>query len=204
MDHHLFAIEMGVAEGGSHVDDGAGGVVVGDVVDGDESLHVGQCQGEEGGVGGADHEAVIAVGAVPGLEGQHDEPLGGEPVHGLPAQGGELVAEAVGKAGLVGGAAVADDHGVGVPAAHVVLHEVDQRAVLAADDLRLLHCALADDVVDYIVLGCVGGAEDQLVQLLLIFEVGDGLAFDQCLPQIIGQDELVEITVRKHRMLLHL
>ena len=195
MDHDLPAVEVRVAEGRRDVDDGPGRIVLRDVLDSHKALHIGQGQGEEGRVRRADQQAVIALVRRAGFEGQQDHALAREPVHGLLAELGEGIAEAILEPRLVGGQVVADDHGVGVAAAHIVLHEIDGRAVLAADDLRLLDGALAHDVVDDVVAGGVRRAKDQLVKLLLGLDVGDGPAALERRAQILRQHKAAKICV---------
>ena len=140
---------------------------------------------------------------VAGLEGQQNHLLGGEPIHSLLAQLGEFITKAVLEAGLIRGQVVADRHGIGVPAAHIILHKIDYGAVFAADDFRFLHCAPARQRVNHVVTGRMGGAENQLVQLVLGFDVGHGTAFFQSRPQVLRQDEAVKILIGKHPKFLH-
>ena len=76
-------LEVGVAEGRGHIDDGAGLVALGHVLDAHKALHIGQSQGEEGGVHRADHQTVVAVGVGAGPEGQKQQRLLGEPLQSL-------------------------------------------------------------------------------------------------------------------------
>ena len=175
----LLAVEMRVAERRRDIDDGARLIVVGNVGNADKALHVRQRQREERRVHRADHQARIAVAARAGGKRQHDDLLVGEPVERLLTQRGKLVAEAVLEARLIGRQIVADGHAVGIAAAHIVLHEVDDAAVLAAHDLRLLDRAQPLDGVDHVVAGGVGRAVGHLLQLLLRLGVGDALALFQ-------------------------
>ena len=174
-----------------------------DIHNGDKPLHIGQRQGEKGGVGGADHQAGVAVLIVARLERQQNHLLSGKPIHGFLPQLGEFIAKALLKAGLIGGQIVADRHGIGVPAAHIVLHEIDDGAVFAADDLRLLHGSPAWQGVDHVVAGSMGRAKNQLVQLVLGFDIGHRTAFFQSRPQILRQDKTVKILIGKHPYCLH-
>ena len=198
VDDHLLALEVGQAEGRRHVDDAAGGVVPGHVVDADKALHVGQGQGEEGRIGGADHQRVIAVVFAAGVEGQQDHALGLKPGHGLLAQIGKVIAVDVLEAGLVGGEIVADAHAVGIAAAHIVRHEVDGGSVLAADDLGLLHHALAGDGVGHVIDGAVGGAVAELQQLFLGLGIAAPAALGDGFLQIFRQNEAVEKGIDEH------
>ena len=197
--HHLPAVEVGDAEGGRNIDDGSGFIARMNIEDADKALHVGQGQGKEGRVHGADHQTVVAVVFSAGVEGQHDELLGGQPVQRLLAQLGEGIAVGILKAGLIGGQLVADAHTVGVTAAHIVLHEVDHRAVLAADYLSLLEKALPGDGVGHVVPGAVGGSEAHLKKLVLCLRVAEAAAFLQGLPQFLGEYEAVKIRIRIHK-----
>ena len=189
VDDDLLALKVGVPEGGRHIDDGAGVEMLGHVVDGHEALHVGQRQREEGRVDRADHQAVVAEVLAARLEGQQDELLIAEPGHRLLAELLERVAVALGKAGLVGGQIVADAHAVGIAAAHVVLHEVDDGAVLAADDLRLLDQTLALDGIADVIAGGVGRAVGHLGQLLDRLGVDQDAAFAQRVLEVLGENK---------------
>ena len=189
VDDDLLAVEVGVPEGGRHIDDGAGVEMLGHVVDGHEALHVGQRQREEGRVDRADHQAVVAEVLAARLEGQQDELLVAEPGHRLLAELFKRVAVALGKAGLVGGQIVADAHAVGVAAAHVVLHEVDDGAVLAADDLRLLDQTSALDGVADVIAGRVGRTVGHLGQLLDRLGIDQDAAFSQRVLKVRGENK---------------
>ena len=129
---------------------------------------------------------------------QHDDLLRREPVERLLTKRREVIAEAVLKARLVGGQIVADGHAVRVAAAHVVFHEVDDAAVLAAHDLRFLDRALALNGVDHVIAGGVRGAVGHFLQLLLRLGVGDALALLQCLRHLGRKLKSVEIVVGIH------
>ena len=198
VDNDLLAVEVSVAEGRGDIDDGAGSEAVLDLVNADKALHICKRQREERGVHRADHKAVIAVIPAAGVEGQHYKALGAEPLHGLLAELGELIAVDVGKARLIGGQIVTDTHAVGIAAAHIVLHEVDSGAVLAADDLGLLDKTLAVDAVAHVKLGGVRGAVAHLDELLLGFGIAEAVGVFQCLHEILRQNELCQISVCIH------
>ena len=143
MHNDLLAGEMRVSEGRSDIDYAARREAVLDVEDALKALHIRQRQREEGRVHRADHQAVIAVILSAGLEGQEDYLLICQPIHSLLTELGEFIAVDILKAGLVGRQIVAYAHAVRIAAAHIVLHEVDHGAVLAAHDLRFLHDAHA-------------------------------------------------------------
>ena len=195
---HLAAVEVGQAEGRRDIDDAARGVVLRHVVDAHEALHVRKRQREEGRVGRADHQRVVAVVLAAGAEGQQDDALGLDPLHGLPAELGELIAVHVLEAGLVGGQIVADAHAVGVAAAHIVLHEVDGGAVLAAHDLGLLDHALAGDGVGHVVDGAVGRAVAELKELILGLGIAAPAALGDGLLQVLRQDETIKERIDEH------
>ena len=132
---------------------------------------------------------------------QHDDLLRGEPVERLLTKRRELVAKAVLEARLIGGQIVADGHTVRVAAAHVVFHEVDDAAVLAAHDLRFFHRTLALDGIDHVVTGGMRGAVGHFLQLLLRLGVGDALAFFQRCGDLRRQIELLKILVIHHEYL---
>ena len=169
-----------------------------DVVDADKALHIGQGQGEEGGVGGADHQRVIAEEAAAGVEGQQDDALALEPLHGLLAKLGELIAVDVLEAGLVGGQIVADAHAVGIAAAHVVLHEVDHGAVLASDNLSLFEDAAAGNGIGHVIAGGVRGAVAQLQQLFLRLGIAAPFGLGNCRLQVLGEDKAVKEGIDEH------
>ena len=198
VDNHLLAVKMGVTERRRHIDDGPGLIVLLHVKDADEALHIGQGEGEESSVHGADHQAVIAVVLPAGLERQDDQLLAGQPVHGFLPEFGELVAIFFLEKRLVGGQIVPNAHTIRITAAHIVLHEVDHGAVLAADHLGLLHKAPAFDGVDHVIAGGMGRPIAHFLQLLLGLRVAQAAAFLQRLGQVLGQDESVKIRVCIH------
>ena len=198
MDNDLLAVEVSVTEGRGDVDDSTGSEAVLNIVDADKALHICQRQREERGVHRADHKAVITVILSAGVEGQHYKALGAEPLHGLLAELGELIAVDIGKARLVGGQIVADAHAVRIAAAHIVLHEVDCGAVLAADDLGLLDKTLAVDAVAHVKLGGMRGAVAHLDELLLGLGIAEAVGIFQRLHEILGQNELCQISVCIH------
>ena len=182
----LLAVKVRVAERGRNEDDGAGLIVLRHIDNARKALHVRQRQREERGIERADHQARIAVAARAGGKRQHDDLLRGEPVERLLTKGRKLVAKAVLKARLVGGQIVADGHAVRVAAAHVVFHEVDDAAVLAAHDLRFLDRAIALDGVDHVVAGGVRGAVGHLLELFLRLGIGNALALFECCGDLGG------------------
>ena len=198
MDNDLLAVEVGVTERRRDIDDGAWSKAVLDIVDADKALHIRKGQRKERGVHRADHKAVIAVIPSACVERQHYKALGAEPIHSLLAELGELIAVDVGKTRLVGRQIVADAHAVGVAAAHIVLHEVDGSAVLAADDLGLLDKTLAVDAVAHVKLGGVRGAVAHLDELLLGLGIAEAVGIFQRLHEILGQNELCQISVCIH------
>ena len=198
MDNDLLAVEVGVTEGRGNVDDGAWSKAVLNIVDADKALHIRKGQRKERGVHRADHKAVIAVIPSACVERQHYKALGAEPIHSLLAELGELIAVDVGKTRLVGRQIVADAHAVGVAAAHIVLHEVDGSAVLAADDLGLLDKTLAVDAVAHVKLGGVRGAVAHLDELLLGLGIAEAVGVFQRLHKVLGQNELCQISVCIH------
>ena len=171
--HDLLAVKVRVPEGRGDVDDGARGVVFGDILNGDKALHVGKRQGKERCIRRANEQAVISVCRVACLKRKHNDPLLGEPIHCLLTDLREGIAEALLKTRFVGRELVADDHRVGVAPAHIVFHEVHRCTVFAADDFRFLDGPVSDDVVNDIVARRVRGAEDELVKLLLRLNVRD-------------------------------
>ena len=181
----LLSGEMRVSEGRSDIDYAARREAGLDVEDALKALHIRQRQREECRVHRADHQAVIAVILSAGLEGQEDYLLRRQPVHSLLAELGELVAVDVLKAGLVGRQIVAYAHAVRIAAAHIVLHEVDHGAVLAAHDLRFLHDAHARQRVADVVAGAVRRTKAHLLELFLRLRIADAAAFFQCLRQIL-------------------
>ena len=86
MHNDLLAVEMGMAEGGRNIYYRAGNVIIVYLFYGYKALHVGQRKGEEGGVGRADHKALIAVFIIARAEGQHYQSLLGQPIEGLLAE----------------------------------------------------------------------------------------------------------------------
>ena len=138
----------------------------------------------------------MAVGA--GVERQHHDLLIAQPVERLLPELGELIAKAVLEAGLVGRQLVADGHAVRIAAAHIVLHEVDHAAVLAAHHLGLLDRAEPFDGIHHVVAGGVRGAVGHFLQLLLRLGVGDALALLQCLRHLGRKLKSVEIVVGIH------
>ena len=192
---------MRMAEGRRDKDDGAGLVVLRHVGDARKALHIRKRQRKERGVERADHQARIAVATRTGGKRQHDDLLGRKPVERLLTELGELIAEAVLEARLVRGKIVADGHAVGVAAAHIVLHEVDDAAVLAAHDLRLLHRAVSLNGIDHVVTGGMRGAVGHFLQLLLRLGVGDALAFLQRCGDLRRQVKLLKILVIHHKYL---
>ena len=185
MHNDLLAGEMRVSEGRSDIDYAARREAGLDVEDALKALHIRQRQREECRVHRADHQAVIAVILSAGLEGQEDYLLRRQPVHSLLAELGELVAVDVLKAGLVGRQIVAYAHAVRIAAAHIVLHEVDHGAVLAAHDLRFFHDAHAWQRVADVVAGAVRRTKAHLLELFLRLRIADAAAFFQCLRQIL-------------------
>ena len=163
VDHDLLAVKVRVPEGRRDVDNRARRVVFGDILNGDKALHVGKRQREERRVRRANEQAVIPVRRIARLKRQHNHALLGQPVHRLLPDFCEGIAEPIEKTQLVGRKIVTDDHGIGVTPAHIVLHEVDGRAVFAADDLRFLDASFADDVVNDIIAGRMRRTEDELV-----------------------------------------
>ena len=190
VDHHLLAVEVGVAEGGRHVHHGPGLELL-LLPDVQKRLELGQGEGEEGGVAGAHQHGGIAVLIPARLEGHQDELLGGQPIEGLLPQVGERVAVHLVELGLVGGEVVGHPHAVRVPAAHVVLGEVHHRAVFAADHIGLPH-GLALHVVEH--LDAVGAlvAEDELEQGLLALRDDDAGALLDHRFQLLREDEAVQ------------
>ena len=81
--HDLLAVKVRVPEGRGNVDDGARGVVFGDILNRDEALHVGKRQGKERCIRRANEQAVISVCRVARLKWKHNDPLLGEPIHRL-------------------------------------------------------------------------------------------------------------------------
>ena len=198
VDNDLLAVEVSVTERRGDIDDGAGREAVLNIVDADKALHIRKRQRKERGVHRADHQAVIAVIPSACMERQHYKALGAEPLHGLLAELGELIAVNVGKARLIGGQIVANAHAVRIAAAHIILHEVDGGAVLAADDLGLLDKTLAVDAVAHVKLGGVRGAVAHLDELLLGFGIAEAVGVFQCLHEILRQNELCQISVCIH------
>ena len=186
MHDDLLAVKVRVAERRRNEDDGAGLIVLRHIDNARKALHVRQRQREERGVERTDHQARITVAARTGGKRQHDDLLRGEPVERLLTKGRKLVAKAVLKARLVGGQIVADGHAVRVAAAHVVFHEVDDAAVLAAHDFRFLDRAIALDGVDHVVAGGVRGAVGHLLELFLRLGIGNALALFECCGDLGG------------------
>ena len=195
----LLAVKVRVAEGRGDKNDGAGLIVLGHVGNAHKALHIGKREGEERRVERADHQAGVAVAARTGGKGQQHDLLRGKPVERFLTKRRKLVAEAILEARLVGGQIVADGHGVGVAAAHIVLHKVDNAAVLAAHDLGLLHRAVALDGIDNVVAGGMRRAIGHLLQLRLRLGVGDALAFFQCRGDLACELKSFEILVKHHR-----
>ena len=126
---------MGVAEGRGDEEDAAGDAeICGDLAAGDHALQIGEGGGEEGGLAGDDDQRAVTELVLAGIEGHGDEFLGLEPVEGLLAGFVEGFAESFCVGGFVGGESVADDHGVGVAAAHGGVREVDGEAVAGLGD----------------------------------------------------------------------
>ena len=138
----------------------------------------------------------MAVGAR--VERQHHDLLIAQPVERLLPELGELIAKAVLEAGLVGRQLVADGHAVRIAAAHIVLHEVDHAAVLAAHHLGLLNRAKSLNGIHHVVAGGVRGAVGHFLQLLLRLGVGDALALLQRLRHLRRKLKSVEIVVGIH------
>ena len=187
VDDDLPPAEVRVPEGRRGVDDGAGLEVL-HGADVDEGLELRHGEAEEGRVARADQQAVVAEVIAAGLEGHEYELLPGQPAEGLRAQLGEVVAVYVLKARLVGVLIVAYAHAVRVAAAHVVLGEVDRRAVLAADDLRLLYRVAVDVVEDFYLIGVLV-AEYELKELVLARGDYDAGAVVYDLPQLLRKLE---------------
>ncbi len=192
VDDDLLAVEVRQPERRGDVDDRPGRKARLHLVDADEALHIRERQREKRRVRRADHQRVVAVVAAAGVEGEDDVALRLKPLHRLGAEEGEVVAVHVPEAGLVGREVVADAHAVGVAAAHVVLHEVDDGAVLAADDLGLLEKTLAGDVVRHVKLRAVRRAVAKLLELLLRLGIAAPGALRQRLADVVGHIEAVE------------
>ena len=165
VDHHLLAIEVGVAEGGRHIDNGAGLEVL-HLPGVHKGLELRQGEGEKGRVSGADQNGVVAVLVAAGLEGHNNQFLLGQPAVGFLPELVKVIAVHILKPGLVGGLVISDAHTVGVPTAHVVLHIVDHCAVFASDHGSLLH-RLSVHIVEDLNLVRVLVAEDELIEGLL-------------------------------------
>ena len=198
VDDDLLAVEVRMAERGRDIDDGARLIVLGHVRDAHKALHVGEREREERRVHRADHQARVAVAVGAGVERQHHDLLIAQPVERLLPELGELIAKAVLEAGLVGRQLVADGHAVRIAAAHIVLHEVDHAAVLAAHHLGLLDRAEPFNGIHHVVAGGVRGAVGHFLQLLLRLGVGDALALLQCLRHLGRKLKSVEIVVGIH------
>ena len=197
----LLAVKVRMAEGRSDKDDSARLVVLRHVGNAHKALHIGKRESEERSVERADHQARVAVAARAGGKRQQHDLLRGEPVERFLTERGEVIAEAVLEARLVGGQIVADGHAVGVAAAHIVLHEVDDAAVLAAHDLRFLDRAVAFDGIDHVVAGGMRGTVGHFLQFLFRLGVGDALALFQRRGDLTRELKAFKILIKHHKYL---
>ena len=179
----LLAAEVGVAEGGRDIDDGARLEALG-LLRRDKALQQGHGVGEEGRVARADQDGAVAIGVAAGIEGHDDELLGLEPLVGLLLALVKVIAVDVLEARLVGRLVVADAHAVRVTAAHIILRIVDDDAVLGAHNGRLADQAAVRHVIDHVELAQMAGTEHGLVQLLLAQRHRDALTLLEHLSQL--------------------
>jgi hypothetical protein len=139
---------MGVPEGRGDVDDRLGSEIRRHLIRWQDALQQREAKGEKAGVVRRDHQGVGALAGDPGVEGKHGQRLGLEPSKVSPRAvrlEGARRSAPVGR--LVGGADIADDHAVGVAAAHVGLGVVGADAVAGAADGGLDHPAAARHLV---------------------------------------------------------
>ena len=117
------------------------------------------------------------------------------PVHGLFSQLGKIISETVFKIRLVRRQIIADAHAVGIPAPHIVFHEVDNGTVLASYDLRFFKNTFSGNSVCNIEPGAVCGSEAQFLQLFFGFRIASPLAVCHRIGQILRQNKSIEIRV---------
>ena len=189
---HLSAVEVGMAEGGSDIDNGAGLKVV-DVLATDKGLELRQSKGKEGRIAGTHQQSLIAILLAARHKGHQDQLLTGQPLIGLDLQLLEVVAVHILKAGLIRGEIIANAHTVRIATAHIVLGEVDGSTVLAAGDHCLLHQLTIDPVADIHLIG-IGSviAKNQAVQHLLRLGNDDTRAVVQYLFQVGREHKLFQ------------
>ncbi|OQB92612.1 MAG: hypothetical protein BWX86_01816 [Verrucomicrobia bacterium ADurb.Bin122] len=187
MHDDLLAAEVGVAERRRHVDHRLGREAGGDLRGGEHALEQSEPEGEEAGVVGRDHDGVGALPRHAGHEGEHRQRLRAQPREGGLTQLGEIAAEALPVRGLVGGQRVADDHAVGIAAAHVGLGVVGGDAVAGAADDRLDHAALAGGLIGDLVPAFTGVAHGERHEIVEGIRHGEARAGAQELGGLGGQ-----------------
>src|SRR5579872_478894 len=160
VNYDLAPTKMRVAKRGSHKENAAGDPEVGwNLAAGNHALEIGESRGEEGRLAWNDEKRAITQRICSGVKGHGDEFLGLEPFEGLAARRFEGLSESFGVTGLVGGKRVADEHGIGIAAAHRRIGEVDGETVASLGDDCLDHTARAE--------GMTGKMEDGLVDAVV-------------------------------------
>ena len=186
--NNLLALEVGMAERGRNVNDRARLIALA-LLGVDKALQVRQREREKRALLGAHEHRAVAIDIAARVERHQDQFLCLEPVHRFLTQVGERIAVNVRKALFVGRLVVRNAHAVRLAAAHIVLHEVDRGAVLAAGHVRLLDRALAGHVEHDIVNIHAVGAEDHVIQLRLAGRHGYALAMLDDIGQLIRKGE---------------
>ena len=188
MDADLAALKVRVAERRRDIDDRAGLVARG-LARVYKALQMGEREREERGLLRADQHRAVTVNIAARIEGHQDQLLRLEPFHGLVAQVGKGIAVNILKARLVRRLVVGNAHAVRVAAAHIIFHVVDRRAVFAADDVRLLHGALALYVENNVEFVGLVRAEDHFIELSLAGRNRNAFAVLDDVGQLVGKGE---------------
>ena len=188
---NLLALKVGVTERRCNVNDCARLVALA-LLCVDKALQVRQRKCEERALHGADQHRAIAINIAARIKGHQDQLLRLEPFHGLAAQIGKGIAVNIGKTLFIGRLIVRDTHTVRLAAAHIILHEVDRRAVLASCYVRFLDRTFAGHVEhDVIYIGMIR-AEHHVVQLRLAGRNRHAFTVFEHILQLVRESEFVE------------
>ena len=166
MHDHLLAVKVSVSERGRYINDCARRITLG-VLRGNKTLQMRHSKCKKRCVARANKHRAIAINIAARIKGHKNQLLALEPFERFLLHVRKREAVHVGKTRLIGRFIVANTHAVRVAAAHVILHVVDDHAVLGADNRGFCNHALAGHIINDVVLSRTAGAKDHVIKLLL-------------------------------------